>query len=49
MHGGVLHASSHKLAANMFHGILLASSLLALVSQAFAQAPIYGQCGGVGW
>ncbi|OJT14522.1 hypothetical protein TRAPUB_8925 [Trametes pubescens] len=28
----------------MFHGILLASSLLALASQAFAQAPIYGQC-----
>ncbi|KAI0823675.1 hypothetical protein BC628DRAFT_1449258 [Trametes gibbosa] len=33
----------------MFPGILITCSFLALASQALAQSPVWGQCGGVGW
>ncbi|KAH9892609.1 hypothetical protein C8Q73DRAFT_648830 [Cubamyces lactineus] len=33
----------------MFRGVLLALSTVVFASQAFAQAPIWGQCGGIGW
>ncbi|KAI0329405.1 hypothetical protein GY45DRAFT_1324998 [Cubamyces sp. BRFM 1775] len=33
----------------MFRGVLVALSTVVFASQVFAQAPIWGQCGGIGW